>query len=117
VWLHEIQQRADTARRGTVTDSILNSVLPMEQWCNRSSEDMLVAYSTLPGKSEVLLSLKFFHPISVLGYVSYRYTEKSSWFFKALCDVFAKKACIYPVERLLQRVDEKRDLYDSIQEW
>lgn len=55
----------------------------------RSVDDMLIAYSTLP------------------GYVSYREESEGTWFLKALCLVFMKHANECHVDRLLQIVDEQ----------
>ena len=37
--------------------------------------------------------------------MSYREESEGTWFIKALCLVFMKEACVYHVDRLLQRVD------------
>jgi len=54
----------------------------------RSYDDMLIAYSSLP------------------GYVSYREESEGTWFIKALCLIFMEEAHCYHVDRLLERVDE-----------
>lgn len=54
----------------------------------RSYDDMLIAYSSLP------------------GYVSYREESEGTWFIKALCLIFMEEAHYYHVDRLLERVDD-----------
>jgi Caspase domain len=94
-----------TSTRDTVTDGYsVTHVQPFQY--ERSCDDMLIAYSTLPGN--VIFHYYWnalSHDASVLGYVSYR-QKGGTWFIKALCLVFMEEVCVQHVYDLLKRVDE-----------
>ena len=95
----------------TVTDG--NPVLPASSDFERSYDDMLIAYSTLPG--DCLVSEKTLYHLTntflLQGYVSYREESEGTWFIKALCVNFMKYAHEYHVERLLQYVSLGQVVY------
>jgi len=77
--------RGDLEDQGpTVTDGS-NLTHPSAE----SYDDMLIAYSSLP------------------GYVAYREESEGAWFIQALCQIFKEEAHCCHVERLLEMVDEE----------
>lgn len=72
----------------------------------RKFADMLIAYSTVPGKFQLFHTSLNYTDLS-LGFVSHRDPQTGTWYIQTICEVFMEHAHDTDVESMLKMVDAK----------